>query len=112
MKQISKIFDRNLSREEVKALNNLVKNKDSLMIQFNSFEQRIMLKSLKRMVYIIKQDKNTKFTSEIEENGSLSFLVIIITRENNKFVTSVHRKPTFSVIFTNFVLYQKCTKVG
>ena len=102
MKQISKIFDRNLSREEVKALNNLVKNKDLLMIHFHSFEQRIMLKSLKRMVYIIKQDKNTKFTSEIEENGSLSFLDIIITRENNKFVTSVYRKPTFSGVFTNF----------
>ena len=40
--------------------------------------------------------------SEIEENGSLSFLDITITRENNKFVTSVYRKPTFSGIFTNF----------
>ena len=49
-----------------------------------------------------KQHKNIKFTSEIEENGSLSFLDITITRENNKFVTSVYRKPTFSGIFTNF----------
>ena len=39
---------------------------------------------------------------EIEENGSLSFLDITITRENNKFVTSVYRKPTFSGVFTNF----------
>ena len=43
----------------------------------------------------------TKFTSEIEENGSLSFLDIKISRENNKFVTSVYRKPTFSGVFTN-----------
>ena len=52
--------------------------------------------------YLNKQHKNKKFTSEIEENGSLSFLDIKISRENNKFVTSVYRKPTFSGVFTNF----------
>ena len=52
--------------------------------------------------YLHKQHKNIKFTSEIEENGSLSILDITITRENNKFVTSVYRKPTFSGVFTNF----------
>ena len=52
--------------------------------------------------YINKQHKNIKFTSGIEESCSLSFLDITITRENNKFVTSVYRKPTFSGIFTNF----------
>ena len=31
-----------------------------------------------------------------------SFLDITITRENNKFVTSVYRKPTFRGAFTNF----------
>ena len=44
----------------------------------------------------------TKFTSKIEENSSLSFLDIKISRENNKFVISVYRKPTFSGVFTNF----------
>ena len=52
--------------------------------------------------YLNKQHKNKKFTSEIEENGSLSFLDIKISRENNKFLTSVYRKPTFSGVFTNF----------
>ena len=52
--------------------------------------------------YLNKQHKNIKFTSEIEENGSLSFLNIKISRENNKFVTSVHRKPTFTAVFTSF----------
>ena len=52
--------------------------------------------------YLNKQHKNIKFTSEIEENGLLSFLDIKISRENNKFVTSVYRKPTFSGVFTNF----------
>ena len=52
--------------------------------------------------YLNKQHKNIKFTSEIEENSSLSFLDITITRENSKFVKSVYRKPTFSGVFTNF----------
>ena len=52
--------------------------------------------------YLNKQHKNIKFTSEIEENGSLSLLDIKISRENNKFVTSVYRKPTFTGVFTNF----------
>ena len=46
--------------------------------------------------YLNKQYKNIKFTSEIEENDSLSFLDITITLENNKFLTSVCCKPTFS----------------
>ena len=40
--------------------------------------------------------------SEIEENSSLSFLDITITRENNKFVKSVYRKLRFSSVFKNF----------
>ena len=49
-----------------------------------------------------KQHKNIKFMPEIEENGSLSMLDITITHDNNKFVTSVYCKPTFSGVFTNF----------
>ena len=64
-----------------------------LMIHFYYFEQGIIIN---------KQHKNIKFTSEIEENGSLSFLYIKISRGNNKFVTSVYHKPTFSGVFTNF----------
>ena len=52
--------------------------------------------------YLNKQHKNRKYTSKIEENGSLSILDITITRENNKFVTSVYRKLTFNGVFTNF----------
>ena len=52
--------------------------------------------------YLNKQHKNIKFTSEIEDNVSLSFLDIKISRENNKFVTSVYHKPTFSGVLTNF----------
>ena len=80
-------------------ISNQLFTEDSLMIHFYIFEQKIMLKSLE---IISTSNIKTKFTSEIEENGSLSFLDITITRENNKFVTSVYRKPTFSGIFTNF----------
>ena len=48
------------------------------------------------------QRKNIKFISETENENSISFLDIKITRDNNKFMTSVYRKPTFSGVFTNF----------
>ena len=47
----------------------------------------------------------------MKQNGSLSFLDIKISRENNKFVTSVYRKTTFSRVFTNFESFiSKCYK--
>ena len=52
--------------------------------------------------YLNKQYRDIKFTRETEENGWLSFLDLTVTRENNKFVTSVYRKPTFSGVLTNF----------
>ena len=52
--------------------------------------------------YYNKQHQNIFFTSEMKQNGSLSFLDIKINRENNKFVALVYRKPTFSGAFTNF----------
>ena len=51
--------------------------------------------------YLNRQHKNIKFTSETENENCISFLDIKITRENNKFMTSVYRKPTFSGVFTN-----------
>ena len=52
--------------------------------------------------YLNCQHPNIKFTSEIEENSSISFLDIKINKELNSFSTSVYRKPTFSGVFTNF----------
>ena len=40
--------------------------------------------------YLNKQHKNSALTSEMEQNGSLSFLDIKISHENNKFVTSIY----------------------
>ena len=43
-----------------------------------------------------------KFSIEAEIKGSLSFLDVNKFRENKKIVTSVFRKETFSVVYTNF----------
>ena len=51
--------------------------------------------------YFDPQHKNIKFISEPENENSMSFLVKI-TRDNNRFMTSFYRKPTFSGVFTNF----------
>ena len=48
------------------------------------------------------QHPNIKFTFEVEKNINFAFLEVKICRENNKFTTSVFRKPTFSGVFTNF----------
>ena len=52
--------------------------------------------------YLNRQHKNIRFTSEIDNENSISFLDIKIRKDNNKFTTSVYRKPTFSGVFTNF----------
>ena len=52
--------------------------------------------------YLNRQHKNIKFTSDTENENSISFLDIKITRDNNKFMTSVYGKPTISGVFTNF----------
>ena len=52
-----------------------------------------------------KKYKNTKFSIETEINGSLSLLDVKIFRENDKFVTSVFRKETFSGVYANFISF-------
>ena len=52
-----------------------------------------------------KKHKNMKFSIETEINGLRSFLHVKIFRENDKFVTSVFRKETFSGVYTNFTSF-------
>ena len=47
-------------------------------------------------------DKNLKITFDFEQNSSLSFLDVKITRGSKGFFTSVFRKATFRRVFTNF----------
>ena len=76
-KQVSRISDKNLSREEVKALNNLVKNKD-LVIQKADKGNNIVI--LNRSDYISKLSKILEDTSKfirvnIEEGKALNHLI-------------------------------------
>ena len=52
--------------------------------------------------YLNRQHKNIKFTSETENENSIFFLDIKITRDNNKFMTSIYHKPALSGVLTNF----------
>ena len=52
--------------------------------------------------YFSRQHKNIRFTSETENENSMSLLDIKISRDSNKFTTSVYRKLTFGRVFTNF----------
>ena len=42
------------------------------------------------------------FSFEQEKNGKLSFLNIKLSREKEKLVTTVSKKPTFSGVYTHF----------
>ena len=75
---------------------NLLSIEDMLMIIFCSKHHIEKFRN-----YLNRQHKNIKFTSETENENSISFLDIKVTRDNNKFI-SVYRKPTFSGVFTNF----------
>ena len=56
---------------------------------------------LKFHKYLNSRHKNMTFTHEIEENNSLAFLDVLVTREET-FCTSLYRKPTFSGLYSNF----------
>ena len=51
--------------------------------------------------YLNTQHKSIKFASQMTEKDLLWFLDIQISYGNNKFVTLIYRKPTFSGIFPN-----------
>ena len=54
-----------------------------------------------------------KFTKEIEINNQLSFLDVLIKRKDDKFITSVFGKPTFTGQYLNFLSYcSKRRKIG
>ena len=46
-----------------------------------------------------------KYINEIEANNSLPFLDILITKSNNRFITSVYRKPTFTGQYIHWDFY-------
>ena len=58
--------------------------------------------------YINRQHDNINFTMETERANSLSFLDVLVSRQNNEFVTSVFRKSSFSGLGISFFSF--CTK--
>ena len=44
--------------------------------------------------HLNRQNADIQFTKEIEENGKISFLDCLVTRDNSKLKTTIYRKPT------------------
>ena len=61
----------------------------------------------KFLEYLNSKHPNIKFTHETENNGTLNFLDITISRQNNTFSCSIYRKPTFTGLDTSFFSF--CT---
>ena len=58
--------------------------------------------------YLDSRHPNIRFSKENENNSSISFLDILIER-NDGFSTSVYRKPTFSGLYLNFRAFAPLT---
>ena len=52
--------------------------------------------------YLNSKHGNIKFAKEIEPNNKLSFLDVLITKSDNKFNTSIYRKPTHTGLSTSY----------
>ena len=52
--------------------------------------------------YMSSQHPNIRFTFEEENNNTLAFLDVNVYREAERFSSTVHRKDTFSGVYTNF----------
>ena len=53
-------------------------------------------------LYLNSKHININFTSEIEKDGKLPFLDMLIDRNTGKIQTSIYRKPTFTGVYTHF----------
>ena len=76
-----------------------------LMIHFYYFNQRILLKNLK----IISRKKQNKIKTNKKFNLNWGKRFPVLSLYNNqpkkKSATSIHGKPTFSGVFTNFKIF-------
>ena len=70
---------------------------DDIFVLIRSQDHIILLAD-----YFSSRHPNIKFTYEMEVNNTLPFLDVSVFRENDKFSSSVHRKDTFSGVYTNF----------
>ena len=52
--------------------------------------------------YINSRHESMSFTYEVEAEGKLAFLDVLVTRIEGAFCTSMYRKPTFSGLYTHY----------
>ena len=52
--------------------------------------------------YLSSKHPNINFTFEVEKDNTLAFLDVNVYRDANSFSTSIHRKDTFSGVYTNY----------
>ena len=84
-------------------ISNQLVTEDLLMIQFYSFEHTIMLKNLK--IISTNNIKTWNVRLKLRKMVHCHFWLLLSPIKNNKFVTSVYRKPTFSEVFKNFEIF-------
>ena len=70
---------------------------DDIFVLFEKLEHIDLFKE-----YFNSKHKNITFTSEIENDGKLPFLDILIDRNGETMVTSIYRKSTFTGVYTHF----------
>ena len=70
---------------------------DDIFVLIRSNEHIIKLAE-----YFSGKHPNIKFTYELENNNTLPFLDVNVYRDASNFSTSVHRKTTFSGVYTHF----------
>ena len=70
---------------------------DDTFVLFDNQEQSDLF-----LAYLNTKHTNIKFTREVEVDAKISFLDVLIQRENGVFVTSLFRKATFTGLGTNF----------
>ena len=81
---------------------------DDIIVLFETLEQFETFKD-----YLNAKHNNINFTREIEIDGRLPFLDILIDRNNGDITTSVYRKPTFTGVYTHFHSFlPSCYKFG
>ena len=56
-------------------------------------------------IYLNSRHANMRFTNEVENDFTLNFLDILLTKNKGDFVTSIYRKPTYSGVYSHFKSY-------
>ena len=69
------------------------------------FNSKKKLSASQFLDYMNNRHANIKFTMELEKVRKLPFLDLLVERENDKLLSSVYRKPTFSGLGISFFSY-------